>query len=51
MEMHFTKWPTEIQRMTDQWGQTMERSAEIVYEAGFIDRRHYLLLSASTGSA
>ncbi|MGB4107550.1 MAG: ATPase, T2SS/T4P/T4SS family [Alphaproteobacteria bacterium] len=51
MDMHFTKWPPEIQRMINQYGRTMQRSAEIVFEAGSIDRRHYLLLSASTGSS
>lgn len=50
MDMHFTKWPPEIQRMINQYGRTMQRSAEIVFEAGIIDRRHYLLLSASTGT-
>jgi defect-in-organelle-trafficking protein DotB len=51
MDMHFTQWPPEIQRIIRQYGQTMERSAEIVFEKGLIDRRHYLLLSASTGTA
>ena len=50
MDMHFTDWSGEIQRMIDQYGQTMERSAEIVFEKGIISRRHYLLLSSSTGS-
>lgn len=50
MDMHFTKWPNEIQRMINQYGQTMERSAEIIFEEGKIDRRHYLLLSSSTGA-
>ena len=50
MDMHFTDWPNEIQRMISQYGQTMERSAEIVFEAGIISRRHYLLLSSSTGA-
>ncbi len=50
MDMHFTKWPNEIQRSINQYGQTMERSAEIIFEDGLIDRRHYLLLSSSTGS-
>ncbi|MCB1651654.1 MAG: Flp pilus assembly complex ATPase component TadA [Alphaproteobacteria bacterium] len=50
MDMHFTEWPNEIQRMVNQYGQTMARSAEIVFEAGVIDRRHYLLLSSSTGA-
>ena len=51
MDMHFTKWPPEIQRMINQYGRTMQRSAEIVFEAGVIDRRHYLLLASSTGTA
>lgn len=51
MDMHFTKWPAEIQRIMPQYGRLMKRSAEIVFEKGLIERRHYLLLSASTGSA
>ncbi|MAI61164.1 MAG: ATPase [Micavibrio sp. TMED27] len=50
MDMEFTEWPNEIQRMVPSYGQTMARSAEIFYENGEIDRRHYLLLSSSTGS-
>lgn len=50
MDMEFTEWPNEIQRMINQYGQTMSRSAEIVYEKGLIDRRHYLLLSSATGA-
>ncbi len=50
MDMDFTRWPSELHRMIAYYGQTMERSAEIEYEAGKIDRRAYLLLSASTGA-
>lgn len=50
MDMHFTKWPNEIQRMLNQYGQSMRKSAEIAFEAGTIDRRGYLLLSSSTGA-
>lgn len=49
MDMDYTNWPNEIQRMINQYGQTMEKSAEIVFENGEIDRRHYLLLSSATG--
>jgi defect-in-organelle-trafficking protein DotB len=49
MDMHFTAWPNEIQRMINQYGRTMEKSAEIEFEAGHISRRHYLLLSAAGG--
>lgn len=50
MDMHFTEWPNEIRRMTNQYGRSMQKSAEKAYEEGLIDRRHYLLLSSSTGS-
>ncbi len=50
MDMNFTKWPNEIQRMINQYGRTMERSAEMLYEDGKIDRLHYLYLASSTGS-
>lgn len=49
MDMHFTKWPSEIQRMINQYGRSMQKSAEIVFEAGQIERRHYLLLASATG--
>lgn len=50
MDMHFTDWPNEISRMINQYGRTMERSAEIEFEGGTISRRHYLLLGSSTGA-
>lgn len=51
MDMTFVEWPSEIQRLIPQYGQTMEKSAELIFEKGLIDRRHYLLLASSTGSA
>lgn len=51
MDMSFVEWPSEIQRLIPQYGQTMEKSAELIFEEGIIDRRHYLLLASSTGSA
>ncbi len=50
MDMHFTKWPNEIQRFVPQYGQTMEKSAALAFEEGLINRRAYLLLSSSTGA-
>ena len=50
MDMSYTEWPAEIQRMINQYGQSMEKSATIVFDEGIIDRRHYLLLSSATGS-
>lgn len=51
MDMPYTDWPNEIHRLIDRYGQKMEKSAEKIFEAGIIDRRHYLLLASSTGSA
>lgn len=50
MDMEYEEWPAEIQRRISQYGQTMGQSATIVFENGLIDRRHYLMLSASTSS-
>jgi defect-in-organelle-trafficking protein DotB len=50
MDMEFTRWPNEIGRIVNQYGRSMKKSAEIVFEQGLIERRHYLLLSSSTGS-
>ncbi len=50
MDMHFTKWPNEIQRAIPQFGRTLENSAARAFESGQIDRRAYLLLSSSTGA-
>lgn len=50
MDMDFKEWPNEIRRMISQYGRSMQRSAEIVFEKGLIERRYYLLLASSTGS-
>jgi len=50
MEMDFKEWPTEIARMVNHYGRSMSSSAEILFEAGTIDRRTYIMLSNATGS-
>lgn len=50
MEMDFKEWPSELSRMVKQYGRSMAQSAEILFEAGTIDRRTYIMLSNSTGS-
>ncbi len=50
LDMDFREWPAEIQRKIPQYGQTMAASAAIEFEKENIDRRHYLMLSSSTGS-
>lgn len=48
LDMDFEIWTNEIQRMVPFYGQTMSKSASIVFDKGLIEKRHYLLLS-STG--
>jgi defect-in-organelle-trafficking protein DotB len=50
MDMDFRDWPTEIQRKIPQYGRTMAESAGLAFEQELIDRRHYLMLSSSTGA-
>ncbi|NCC22037.1 MAG: ATPase [Alphaproteobacteria bacterium] len=50
LTLKYAEWPGEIQRILPYYGQTMARSAEIVFEKGLIDRRSYLLLSVAAGS-
>jgi defect-in-organelle-trafficking protein DotB len=49
LDMDYTDWQSEIQRMIPSYGQTMGDSARKAFEDGFIERRHYLLLASSTG--
>jgi defect-in-organelle-trafficking protein DotB len=51
MDMDFKDWPSEIGRMVPFYGQSMSRSAEILFEKGDIDRRTYIMLSSSTSSS
>ncbi len=48
MEMDFKEWPSELSRMIKHYGRSMSQSAEILFEAGTIDRRTYIMLSNST---
>jgi defect-in-organelle-trafficking protein DotB len=48
LEVSFVEWPAMIQRIVQNYGQTMAQSARLVFEKGLIDRRFYLLLAAST---
>jgi defect-in-organelle-trafficking protein DotB len=48
--MPMDRWTNEVQRVLPELGQTMSKSAELVYEQGLIDRRHFLLLCRSTGT-
>ena len=50
LDMDFTEWPANLQRMLPTYGQSMAISAGKAFEAGLIERRWYLLLSSSTGA-
>lgn len=50
LDMDFNLWSPEIQRMIDQYGQTMEKSATIAFEDGLIERRPYLMLTQAGGA-
>ncbi|MFA7276862.1 MAG: ATPase, T2SS/T4P/T4SS family [Pseudobdellovibrionaceae bacterium] len=49
LDMDFDSWSNEIQRMIPFYGQTMTKSATIAFEKGLIEKRFYLLLTASGG--
>ncbi len=50
LDMDIEDWTNEIQRMIPFYGQTMSKSATIVFEQGLIEKRHYLLLTAGGGT-
>lgn len=45
LDMDFEIWTNEIQRMIPFYGQTMSKSASLVFDEGLIDKRYYLLLT------
>lgn len=45
LDKDFDDWTNEIQRMVPFYGQTMSKSATIVFEKGLIEKRFYLLLT------
>jgi defect-in-organelle-trafficking protein DotB len=50
LDMDFKEWQPEIQRILPLYGQTMARSAELLFDNGDIDRRTYIMLSNATGA-
>ena len=46
LDSDFETWSNEIQRMIPFYGQTMTKSATIIFDKGLIEKRYYLLLSA-----
>lgn len=46
LDSDFENWSNEIQRMIPFYGQTMTKSATIIFDKGLIEKRYYLLLTA-----
>ncbi|MBL8637463.1 MAG: Flp pilus assembly complex ATPase component TadA [Alphaproteobacteria bacterium] len=49
LDMDYEHWTPEIQRMIPFYGQTMMKSANLVFDKGIIEKRYYLLLTAAGG--
>jgi defect-in-organelle-trafficking protein DotB len=50
LDKDFEEWTNEIQRMIPFYGQTMNKSATMLFEQDLIEKRHYLLLTAGGGA-
>jgi defect-in-organelle-trafficking protein DotB len=50
LSMNFDRWPSELIAMVEKYGKSMENAAQQAYEAGLIDRRHYLIYTQGTKS-
>ena len=44
------QWAAELMKMVPKYGKTMEQSAKEAYEAGIIERRHYLQYALGTAA-
>lgn len=48
LNLPFDRWSGELIKMVPKYGKTMEQSAKESYEAGLIERRHYLVYAHGT---
>ncbi len=51
LNLSFEKWPFTLMQMVPKHGKTMEYSARMAYEAGLIERRHYLVYAHGSKAA
>ncbi len=51
LNMTYDKWPYELMQMVAKTGKTMESSAKDAYEAGKIEKRHYLVYMQGSKAA
>jgi len=42
LSLHYDQWSAELIKMVPKYGKTMEQVAKESYDAGLIERRHYL---------
>lgn len=48
LSLTFDQWPLELMQMVPKYGKTMEQAAKDAYEAGLIEKRHYLIYRQGT---
>ena len=48
LSIPFDKWAAELIRMVPKHGKTMEQSAREAFDAGLIEKRHYLVYAQGT---
>jgi defect-in-organelle-trafficking protein DotB len=48
LSLPFDQWPAMLMQMVPKYGKTMEQSAREAYEAGLIEKRHYLIYAQGT---
>ncbi len=48
LSLTFDQWPLELMQMVPKYGKTMEKAAKDAYEAGLIEKRHYLIYKQGT---
>lgn len=48
LSLTFDQWPLELMQMVPKYGKTMEKAAKDAYDAGLIEKRHYLIYKQGT---
>ncbi len=48
LSLTFDQWPLELMQMVPKYGKTMEKAAKDAYDAGLIEKRHYLIYQQGT---
>jgi len=48
LSLTFDQWPLELMQMVPKYGKTMEKAAKDAFDAGLIEKRHYLIYRQGT---